>query len=133
MFIQTFRIYITYTFSRWIYAILDIRFFCKSWYSVHIMYTISCLIFAIFNIQFFANPETPYVYNVHNFLYNFLSSGHSIFLLITTVRKYITYTIFRWIFATLDIQFFYTSWHSVHVMYTICFWIFSILDIQFFC
>ena len=60
----------------------------------------------------------PYIYNVHNFPLNFRSSGHLIFLLIQTFRTYITHTIFGWIFAALDIQFFGKSNNSVHIQCT---------------
>ena len=158
--IQTFRTYITYTISHWIYAVLGIRFFCKSRHSVRIMYTISCLIDAIFNIQFFcyskysvhiyrtqfsieflqhwtfnffANTTISCIYNVHNFSMNFSSFGYSIFLQIQSFRTYIMYSISRWILVVLDIQFFYTSRDSIHIMYTICLWIYIIWVIQIFC
>ena len=46
------------------------------------------------------------------------SSRYSIFRQIQTFRTYITYRIFRQIFATLDIQFFGKSNHSVHIQCT---------------
>ena len=59
--------------------------------------------FWIFN--FSANPDVPNIYNVHNFLLNFRSSGYLIFMQIQTFRTYIMYTISRWIFAVLYVQF----------------------------
>ena len=60
----------------------------------------------------------PYIYSVHNFLLNFRSSGYSIFLQIQTFCTYITYRIFRRIFAALDIQFFSKTRHSIHISRT---------------
>ena len=43
------------------------------------------------------------------------------------------YTIFRWIYEILNIQFLRKTRHSVHLMYTISRWIYSVMDLQFFC
>ena len=96
-------------------------------------FQIEFLLFWTFN--FSAYLDRPYINNVHNFPLNFRSSGYSIFLRIQTFRTYnvqnsplnfpstgysiflqiqpfltyIMYTISRWIFANLDMQFFYQS------------------------
>ena len=44
---------------------------------------------------FCANPDIPYIYNIHNFSYYLRSSRYSIFLQIQTFNTYIMYTISR--------------------------------------
>ena len=92
-------------------------------------FQIEFLLFWTFN--FSANLDRSYINNVHNFPLNFRSSGYSIFLQIPTFRTYniqnspfnfrgTGHSIFR------QIQPFLT-----YIMYTISRWIFGVLDIQF--
>ena len=55
----------------------------------YIMYTISSWIFRSSGYSIFsANPDIPYIYNVHNFPVEFPQFRHSIFLQIQTFRTY---------------------------------------------
>ena len=126
-------------------------------------FQIEFLLFWTFN--FSANLDRSYINNVHNFPLNFRSSGYSIFLQIPTFRTnilqnsplnfrstghlifrqiqpfliYIIYTISRWIFGVLDIQFLlqFQTFCS-YIMYTIsrriyAVWTVNFLQIQTFC
>ena len=149
-----------YTISRWSFIVLDIQYFSKSLLSVHIYCTQFPVEFSQFWIyNFSANPNIPYIYNVHKFPLNISDRGYSIFLLIQTFRAYNVhnfpfnflnsrysislqiqtfhmyklYTISRRIFAVLDIQIFCKSRHSVQIIHTISRSIYIVLDIQFLC
>ena len=148
-----------YTIFRRIYTVLDSLCFYKSRYfrtynvhnfllnlrgSRHSNFSANLDISYIYNVHniplnlrssrylIFLQMRTFHIFNVHNFTLNLRSSGNSIFLQIQTFWTYIMYTIFRWIYAILDIRVFCKSRHSVHIMYTISRWIYGILDIKFF-
>ena len=112
--IQTFRIYIMYTISRWIFGILKIHIFCKS--AIPCIYNVHNFSFNLRNFGYSISLEirTFRKFNEHNFPLNLRSSRQSIFLQIQTFCTNIMYTIFCRIYAVLDIQFFCKSRHVVH-------------------
>ena len=121
-------VHLMHTISRWIYAVLDFQFICKSKLSVHLMYTISHRIYLVLYFQFICKSR-HYVRIMYIIsLLNLYISGYSISLQIQIFRKYIMYTISRWICEILDIQFLHKTRHSVHLIYTISCWIFAVLD-----
>ena len=60
--IHTFRTYIMYTISEWIFGVLDIQFFLLiQTFRTYIMYTISCWISAFWTFNFSTNPDITYI------------------------------------------------------------------------
>ena len=142
-----------YAISRYIYAILDNQFFCKSRHSVRIMYTISRWIFAALDIQFFFKSryflrimytfpcsgysifleiQTIYTYNVHKFQLNLCNSRFLMFLQIRTICIYNAHNFpnnlcHSGYLIFLQIQSIRT--YNVHNFR----WIYTILDIPFLC
>ena len=99
-------------------------------YMYYTQFQIELPLFWTFN--FSANLDWPYINNVHNFPLNFRTSGYSIFLQIQPFVTYIMYTIFRWIFGVLDIQFLLQiQIFRTYIVYTISHRIFAVWTVNF--